>query len=378
MQITRRKRISGTVIGLLLLIGVTAYVLFAHVFKNKGSIAIGAVGDIMIHNGQLADAWDTDAEAFDFTPAFAEVTTLLKEQDLMLGNLETTCSGPGAISADVTIYGYTGYPLFNTPDEIAQALKQSGFDLLSVANNHALDGGPEGWTRTVSVLHDAGLVTAGDTACTYQKVQGLNIAVLAATYGTNGQQAPEGFPTLKDGDPESFSTLLQRVQDARENADLVVLLLHDGEEYASEPSEILITRTDALIAAGCDMIFVSHAHVPGPAAKRTVQDDDGQERQGLVLYGLGNFISAQEYTEGLPVHCERGMMARVELSMDGQATALRLYPTQCVRGESGLQIELLRDEEGLSWFEQTVLTGLTYTYQTADGCFSIDLRKKEE
>ena len=378
MQITRRKRISATVIGLLLLIGVTAYVLFTHVFKNQGTITIGAAGDIMIHSGQLADAWNAETQSFDFSPSFEQVLSLLQGQDLMIGNLETTCAGAGAIRAGVLIHGYSGYPLFNSPDEIAMALKQSGFDLVGVANNHALDAGPKGWERTISVLQEAGLATVGDTSCTWITAGGMKIAVMAATYGTNGQPAPEGFPTLRDGDSESFDALLQRVRDVRGQADLVVLLLHDGEEYVSEPSEKLIDRTDALVAEGCDLVLVSHAHVPGPVAMRTVQGTDGQARQGLVLYGLGNLISAQEYSEELPVHCERGMIASVEVSQSAQIMKLRLYPTHVTHGEAGYQIESMRDEEGLAWFEQTVLSGQTYTYQTADGCFNIDLRKKEE
>ena len=369
MYEARRKRTSRW-ICLLLLIGVTAYVLFTCILrreKEKG-VWIGAVGDIMVHTGQLTDAWDASTETFDFTPAFSEIKTLLTAQNLMVGNLETTCSGPGAVPADVLIHGYTGYPAFNTPDAIATALKESGFDLLGVANNHALDGGEEGWKRTVSVLQEAGLKTAGDTPCTYCTVRGLRIAVLAATAGTNGKVPPEGFPLLQEEE-----NLLQRIRDAKTQADLVVLLLHDGVEYESTPTEALVQRTDACIAAGCDVIFVSHAHVPGPVALRKVQD-----RQGLVFYGLGNFISAQSDTAGLPEQTAYGLLASVYVAPEGGITQLRLYPTCCTRGAQAYQAQLMREEAGLAWFKETVLQQQQYTYQSAEGCFVIDLQKKEE
>lgn len=378
MQISQKKRISWTVIGLLLLIGVSAYVLFVHDSAGEKPVMIGAVGDIMVHTGQLSDAWDPETETFDFSPSFEKVAPLLEQQDLMMGNLETTCAGLGAIQTEVLIHGYSGFPLFNTPDAIAAALHQSGFDLISVVNNHALDAGQQGLVRTISVLEDSGLTVVSDINCVYQNVEGLQVAVLAAAYGTNGHPAPEGFPTLQDGDPERFEALLMRVRDVQDQADIVTVMLHDGEEYSSEPSQELIDRADRLIAAGCDLVLVSHAHVPGPVAIRTVQDAQGQERQGLVLYGLGNCISAQEYTQELPVHVERAMIASIEVSRKGRIEGLRLYPTCVTRGTAGYQVELLRDEDGRVWFEQTILGSLEYTYQTAEGCFYIDLREKEE
>ncbi|MCR5005308.1 MAG: CapA family protein [Clostridiales bacterium] len=369
MHITHKKRVGGTIAVLLLLFGVTAYVLLSCFHKPAAVIRIGAVGDIMIHAGQLSDAWDAETASFDFAPAFAPMSRLMIRQSLMIGNLETTCSGEGFVSGDPMIRGYTGYPLFNTPDTIAKALKGSGFDVIGVANNHALDGGPEGWQRTISVLQEAGLATAGDTTCTYQKVQGLTIAVLAATYGTNGYPAPTGFPSLQYGD----DALRQDIRAARKKADLVILMMHDGEEYESAPSEALISRTDAFVADGCDLILVSHAHVPGPIAMR-----HAGERHGLVLYGLGNFISAQTWTEEHPVHCERGLMASVDVKRDGQLIGLRLYPTVCTHAEQGYQTGILRDAEGLQWFEETVLVDQQYTYKTAEGCYVIDLRQEEE
>ncbi len=369
MQKTRKKRAGGMKTVLLLLIGVSAYVLLSCFHKPAAVVRIGAVGDVMIHAGQLSDAWDPETESFDFAPAFAPMAKLMVRQDLMIGNLETTCCGPGTVEGSPMIHGYTGYPLFNTPDTIAEALKDSGFDVIGVANNHSLDGGPKGWQRTISVLQEAGLVTSGDTMCTYRKVHGMNVAVLAASYGTNGHPAPTGFPTLQFTD----DVLRQNIRTAQENADLVILILHDGQEYVSAPSEDLISRADALIAEGCDLILISHAHVPGPAVLRNVQG-----RKGLVLFGLGNFISAQEWTEELKVHCERGLMASVDVKNNGELIGLRLYPTVCKRTEQGYQTMPLKDAEGLRWFEETVLADQQYTYKNAEGCYFIDLRQEEE
>ena len=110
-----------------------------------------AVGDLMAHTPQLSSAKTGDG--YDFEPCFAPVAPRITAADLAIGNLETTLSGPDR--------GYTGYPMFNTPDAFAEALVQAGFDVLTTANNHTLDRGPTGVARTLDVLDTLGAQHTG-------------------------------------------------------------------------------------------------------------------------------------------------------------------------------------------------------------------------
>ncbi|GGK14040.1 hypothetical protein GCM10010965_03800 [Caldalkalibacillus thermarum] len=128
--------------------------------QNKASLSVNelrimVVGDIMMHLPQI-EAGKT-AGGYDFFPFFEKVQPLFEQADLVLGNLETTFGGPER--------GYSGYPLFSAPDELAENLKQAGFDVITTANNHALDSGEQGVIRTIETLEAAGLQSTGTFRC---------------------------------------------------------------------------------------------------------------------------------------------------------------------------------------------------------------------
>ena len=114
------------------------------------------VGDIMCHDTQYKDAYNSTTKIYDFSHVFNNIADELRSADVTIGNLETTFAGPER--------GYSGYPTFSTPDALATNLREVGFDVLCTANNHSLDKGYKGLTRTLEVLDNNGIAHMGTYA----------------------------------------------------------------------------------------------------------------------------------------------------------------------------------------------------------------------
>lgn len=249
------------------------------------------VGDIMSHTPQLPGAYDAKLGVYNFDPFFQEVKDILGQGDWIMANLETPIAG-----AD---FGYTGYPTFNAPFELAEALKNAGFNLLSTANNHSLDKGERGLLRTLEHLKELNLQAIG-TASSQEEADaliisehnGIQMGLLAYTYGTNGIPIPEGKPYLVNMiDEEKIKADIARLK--AHGADLVTVALHFGNEYQTVPSESQKTLARALVAAGADIIAGSHPHVIQPYEVIEGYDEKGNEKRSLIIYSMGNFISNQ-------------------------------------------------------------------------------------
>lgn len=249
------------------------------------------VGDIMSHSPQLPGAYDAALGVYDFNPFFAEVKDILGQGDWIMANLETPIAG-----AD---FGYTGYPTFNAPFELAEALKNAGFNLLSTANNHSLDKGERGLLRTLEHLKELDLQAIG-TASSQEEADsliiseknGIRMGLLAYTYGTNGIPIPQGKPYLVNLiDEDKIKADITRLKES--GADLVTVALHFGNEYQTTPSESQKSLARSLVAAGADIIAGSHPHVIQPYEVIEGIDDQGNEKRSLIIYSMGNFISNQ-------------------------------------------------------------------------------------
>ncbi|MCK9218182.1 MAG: CapA family protein, partial [Firmicutes bacterium] len=155
--------------------------------KGSTSIKIRAVGDIMMHSPQIPAGQKEDG-TFDFRYFFEEVKPYLEDSDITIGNFECTI-GDGSI-------GYSGYPLFRSPGELAEALKYAGFDILTTANNHSFDGREFGVGYTLDQLDANGILHTGTARSMEERndiliieEKGVKVAVVAYTYGTNGMEA---------------------------------------------------------------------------------------------------------------------------------------------------------------------------------------------
>jgi len=252
-----------------------------------------AVGDIMMHLPQTKAGYDVNTQTYQFDSFFTEVASLLSAGDWVIGNLETPLS-------DNDPRGYTGFPEFNAPPELADALKTAGFNILTTANNHALDRRERGIISTLEHVKSRHIVPIG-TAATQEEAEQLHIithneismAILAYTYGTNGIPIPEGKSYLVSLIDEQ--KMIDDIKKARDSeVDLVTIALHFGNEYQPLPTKEQQSLVEALFRAGADIILGSHPHVLQPYEVKEIIRNDGTLAQGIVIYSMGNFISNQD------------------------------------------------------------------------------------
>lgn len=251
-------------------------------------IRVSAVGDVMGHTSQLEAAYNAETGEYDFTSVFEDVQPIISESDLAIANLETTLAGSDR--------PFIGYPLFNTPDAIIDALDYAGFDTIITTNNHSLDTGLEGVRRTVEVIEEKGLDLAGtfteepDSRVLYKDVEGIKIAILAYTEHLNGLDA--NYPqddVLSIINVISEERILADIEEAEsEDVDLMIAYMHWGGEYERYPNDFQQNYAELLTREGVDIIFGSHPHVIQQA---TYLEVDGNE--SIVAYSLGNFVSNQ-------------------------------------------------------------------------------------
>jgi poly-gamma-glutamate synthesis protein (capsule biosynthesis protein) len=252
-----------------------------------------AVGDIMMHLPQTRSGYDPESGTYSFHHFFEMVKPFLSAGDWVIGNLETPL-------ADGDRRGYTGYPEFNAPPELADALKEAGFNILTTANNHALDRRESGVLRTLENLRDRGLVAVGTHASpeeaervTVVEKNGVSLAILAYTYGTNGIPIPEGKDYLVNLiNEEKIANDIKKARSA--GADAVAVALHFGTEYQTMPSDEQKRLARSLLAKGADLILGSHPHVLQPYEIVEAAREDGTVKEGIILYSMGNFISNQD------------------------------------------------------------------------------------
>lgn len=265
---------------------------------SEGSVTIAACGDIMVHGAQLKAAWDENKQGYDFSPVFSKVKGIISRADLAICNLETTLPGREDL--------YSGYPQFGTPDELAFAIKEAGIDIVTTANNHACDKGALGIVRTIDVLDRYGILHVGTykdeedfikRRILFVERNDVKLAIMGYTYGTNGIQIPQGiFVNLIDRSQMSEDISLAHTA----GADFIICLVHWGTEYERYPNDFQKELAEFLFSEGADVILGSHPHVLQPYELKTIKDRYGNDRERLVIYSLGNFVSNQRerYRDG--------------------------------------------------------------------------------
>ena len=255
------------------------------------TFTLATTGDIMCHNTNFQDAYNSSTKSYDFSYYFTDVKKYLQEADITVGNLETTLSGAKR--------GYSGYPTFNTPEILAKNLKDAGFNLVTTANNHCMDKGYSGIESTIDFLDKADLAHTGtfkskkdQETILIKNVKGVNIAFLSFTYGTNGIAIPKDKSyavNLIDKDLIKSQIELAKKQ----NPDLICVSMHWGIEYQTKANKEQQNLADFLFNNGVDVILGNHSHVPQQMEKRTIKLDDGTTKDGFVIYSLGNFMANQ-------------------------------------------------------------------------------------
>lgn len=268
-------------------------------------------GDIMGHDTQIVGAYREDSGLYDYEPTFRYIRDFISAADVAVGNLEVTLAGPP----------YKGYPQFSSPDALAEETAAAGFDILVTANNHALDRGTKGFTRTLDMLDSLRFLRAGtyydslDRDTLYPlifEMNGIRVAMLNYTYGTNGLKIPSPY-IVNRIDTALIRRDLHKAKLA--GPDYIIALMHWGKEYEREENSTQDALARFLFRHGADAIIGSHPHVVQPVKYLMLAGDT--VKTFPVVYSMGNFVSNQraQYKDG-------GIMPGLVLRKIGDQTVL--------------------------------------------------------
>jgi poly-gamma-glutamate capsule biosynthesis protein CapA/YwtB (metallophosphatase superfamily) len=252
-------------------------------------------GDIMGHDSQIASALDSETGEYYYDTCFSLIKPFIEDADIALANLEVTLAGSP----------YTGYPQFSSPDPLAKAARDAGFDIFITANNHALDRGKKGLERTLNVLDTLGVVHTGTFNNQKNKdihypliveKNNIRLAILNYTYGTNGLkvQAPNIVNYI---DTAQIRSDLEKAGLAE--PDFTIVTIHWGLEYQRTENEVQKQLAGFIYEHGADAIIGSHPHVVQPIRISYPVETDSSDFY-ISVYSLGNFISNQRkrFTDG--------------------------------------------------------------------------------
>lgn len=339
---------------------------------------IAFTGDILIYESQDKGCLDRNGNR-DYRPIFEQVKPLFGSVDYVVGSFETTVAGSDA--------GYThAATSFNTPDELLSALKWTGVDLLTTANNHCFDRGEAGLRRTIEKIVENGLEYTGtrlsgeEPNYLIKDFDGTKVAFLAYTYGTNSrsngfiipkgkeylvnltrpQDEPIHRPLWKrvggkilslvrkpktvggvqedcvsatevlNGRNESYETkMLDTIREAEQKADIVIMCLHSGGQFNSKVGAYTQHLFDVIADAGVDAIIGNHAHTTLPIY---------QQGNCLIASALGNFSFAPG--EGYwvdRVKAEYSALLTLDI-VDKKIAGHKIDICKCIRNENGLAI----------------------------------------
>lgn len=256
---------------------------------DKASLIM--VGDALMHM-PINRTYKT-SKGYDYRGIFKYIKPIVSEYDLAYYNQETVLGG-----TSITI---SGYPQFNSPQEVGDAFIDAGFNLVSLATNHTMDNYSRtgGKTLTNSVnywkKHEDTVLAAGSylsqedrDAVVIKEVNGIKYALLSYTEHTNGLTVPSNKSYLCN--VYNKDKVKKDILKYRDQVDLLMVAMHWGEEYTNTPTSSQKEKAKYLASLGVDIVIGCHPHVMQPM---TYIDNT------LVVYSLGNFVSNQDTTNKL-------------------------------------------------------------------------------
>ena len=258
-------------------------------FKANSIIRISAIGDILL--GDNLKNYGKNADGL-YNDIFSNVTKYLKDSDITLGTYETN------VTDDTKVF--------------ANAIKEAGIDLVTLAHNHALDNGEEGLKATQDYLESVGIQTVGKYAEEVQdrikiiEEKGVRIAVLSYTYD-NGKTGVNIY-----SEEQASSDLAY----ANENADFTIVLMHWGDVYKEEPNSTQKAQAQFLVDNGADIIIGAHPSVVEPM--EILKNKEGQDC--LVAYSLGDFTSDFSYENS-----NLELVLNIQIYYDAETDTVSLY-----------------------------------------------------
>ena len=254
--------------------------------SKEGELDLVMAGDVLLHL-RLAYWSDNGKGGYDFNPIFKTIKPLIEKADLAIVNQETILGGK-----ELKV---TGYPTFNGPYELGDALVNAGFDVVLHSNNHALDRGKQGiynclnFWKKYPKIKTVGINTSEaqkKKLCIYKK-NGIKVAILNYTYGTNGIPLPKDMPYAVNY--LNKKEVISDIKRAEKEADFTIVCPHWGTEYLRGISEYQKAWSQIFVENGVDLVLGCHPHVIEPIKYVT---DKKTGHKMLVYYSVGNFVNS--------------------------------------------------------------------------------------
>ncbi|MBE6732561.1 MAG: CapA family protein [Ruminococcaceae bacterium] len=343
------------------------------------SVTVVNTGDVLVHSPVLSGAKTADG-GYDFSSFFGETSPYFKSADLSVINLEVTFGGKESGE-------FSGYPMFNSPDSLADTIKDAGLNLILTANNHSYDTGLFGMKRTVQVLKEKGLAFIGtkesesDPTYLVKNVNGIKLGVVCYTYETScsidGRKALNGGIISAEANPLINSFSYDRINDfyseaqsvisamKKDGADAIIFYMHWGDEYKLSPNTWQKSISQQLCNFGVNVIVGGHPHVLQPM--EVIYSEDSQNT-AVCIYSMGNAVSnqRQEEMDSCPSgHTEDGVLFYYTFDKysDGKTvlSSVDLVPTWVnkYRDNGRNQYQIIPLENATDGADKYGLTGVT-------------------
>ena len=337
---------------------------------------IGATGDILLHDLVIKSGYDKETGTYNFDNIYTWFSKYVSEVDYAAANLEVTLCG------EDNGYRYSGYPSFNSPDEIVDAAKAAGFDLLLTANNHAYDTSYAGFKRTQEVIQKREVDHIGTRlykdAKNYivREINGIKVGMTCYTYLSGYNNARNymlnGISLNSDAtarlngfhykDLNNFYMKLagELQQMSADGAEATVVFIHWGTEYKLVPNESQKKIAQQLCDMGVDVIVGNHPHVAQPVELLTSSTSDNSKT--LCIYSTGNSVSNIYKSDSFPVHTEDGLFFTFTFAKYSDGTVLvesaDVLPTWVHRyDENGIRkFRIMTMKTGADWKTEMDLT----------------------
>lgn len=264
--------------------------------KEDSVVSFMAVGDNLIHAAIYMDAYARHGK-YEFNDVYEPVADFVKSYDVAYINQETILGG--------TELGLSHYPMFNSPQEVGEAVVNAGFDWIATCSNHSMDKFEKGilsnlkfWDNYEDVV-TTGLNRSEEEAKENKYIvrNGVKFGILGYTYGTNGIPLPEGKDYLVN--IYSKEKIKEDVERLKGTCDAILVSMHWGVEYSTKPNSEQKELAQYMADLGVTAIIGEHPHVIQPMDVLTGKD--GNEM--LVIYSLGNFLSSQDSAMGMLGGC---------------------------------------------------------------------------
>lgn len=250
-------------------------------------------GDMLVHDKIYNEARkNANNNGYDFKPMLTYIKDIVKDYDLAYYNEEVVLGGSSI--------GLSSYPAFNSPYEVGLDMIDTGFNMVSLATNHTLDRGIKAIENSLDFWNSTDVYTSGSYKTMEERnnikikeKNNITYAMLNYTYGTNGIKRPNGYESYvniwdmsnKNSYEEYKNVVKQDIENIRDKVDVLIVAMHFGEEYNFNTTWYQEDSSNFLSSLGVDIIIGTHSHVLGPI--KWINNT-------LVIYSLGNFLSAHE------------------------------------------------------------------------------------